>query len=402
MQDDLERQLLNLLEEPRAMTVERERSAFDQLAGPRGQSLVLFGAGGLGRKTLAGLRSIGIQPLAFVDNNPALWGRFIDGLKVLQPAEAMRDFGNAAVFVVTLWNYSVGHPVSEIRRQLGEFGPAQAISFGPLFWKYPETFLPHYTVDQPHKVQAQAAQVKYVFDLLADETSRQEYLAQIHWRLFLDDGQFAPIAPGQQYFPHDFLRLRPDEQFVDCGAFDGDTLREFLRRRGDAFRKAYAFEPDVTNFTKLTSYVNSLPGRLSNRIELFQAATGAKRGKLRFETTGGVQSAVTGSGNAEVECVALDDVLEPSASTYIKMDIEGGEPDALRGAADTIRKSRPALAICVYHHFEHLWTLPAFVASLSEGYRFFLRRYAACGWETVCYAVPVDRLPSDSQQPRAS
>ena len=51
-------------------------------------------------------------------------------------------------------------------------------------------------------------------------------------------------------------------------------------------------------------------------------ATGAKRGKVRFEATGGVQSAVTGSGNAEVECVALDEVLEPSASIYIKWTLK--------------------------------------------------------------------------------
>ena len=120
MQDDLEHQLLKLLEEPQTKLPSRgsvRRSiSWRDLVGNRSFCSVLAVSG----KALAGLRSVGIEPLAFVDNNPALWGRFMDGMKVLQPAEAVRDFGNAAVFVVTLWNYSVGHPVSEIRRQLGE------------------------------------------------------------------------------------------------------------------------------------------------------------------------------------------------------------------------------------------------------------------------------------------
>ena len=68
-------ELTALLAEPEAAAVERARVAFDELAGPFADRLVLYGAGNLGRKTLAGIRSLGIEPLAFSDGNSALWAR---------------------------------------------------------------------------------------------------------------------------------------------------------------------------------------------------------------------------------------------------------------------------------------------------------------------------------------
>ena len=72
--------------------------------GPFANTLVLFGAGGIGRKTLAGLRALGIEPLAFADNNPALWGKRVNGLQVLSPQEASARYRKTAVFVVTIWS----------------------------------------------------------------------------------------------------------------------------------------------------------------------------------------------------------------------------------------------------------------------------------------------------------
>jgi FlaA1/EpsC-like NDP-sugar epimerase len=84
----LETQLEQLLSEPLAAIIQREQDAFDQLTAPHGDELVLFGAGGLGKRTLSGLRRLGIEPLAFADSNPALWGTSIDGVSVMSPQSA--------------------------------------------------------------------------------------------------------------------------------------------------------------------------------------------------------------------------------------------------------------------------------------------------------------------------
>ena len=73
--------------------------------------------------------------------------------------------------------------------------------------------------------------------------------------------------------------------------------------------------------------------------------------------------------------------------TFIKMDIEGAELEALRGAESIIRKQRPKLAICVYHKPEDIWTIPMYILSLQNDYRLFLRHYSFGDTETVLYAI---------------
>src|ERR1700729_3284615 len=101
--------LEELLGESPASARNREQTTFQKAAGGRDQRIVLFGAGGLGRRTLAGLRSAGIGPLAFSDNRPELWGTDIDGLTVLPPEEAATAFGSNATFVVTIWGAGSTH-----------------------------------------------------------------------------------------------------------------------------------------------------------------------------------------------------------------------------------------------------------------------------------------------------
>jgi hypothetical protein len=78
--------------------------------------------------------------------------------------------------------------------------------------------------------------------------------------------------------------------------------------------------------------------------------------------------------------------------TFIKMDIEGAEVDALIGARRLIENALPVLAICVYHQPDHLWRIPLLIRSFSDQYRFFLRPHNEEGWDLVCYAVPASRL----------
>src|SRR6185312_8391961 len=94
----LREQLDKLLSETVSQAVVREQSAFDEFAGSRRDRIVLFGARKLGRKTLAGLRAVGTEPLAFSDNDPRTWGTMLDGVPVYSPRDAAERFGKDAVF----------------------------------------------------------------------------------------------------------------------------------------------------------------------------------------------------------------------------------------------------------------------------------------------------------------
>jgi hypothetical protein len=88
-----------------------------------------------------------------------------------------------------------------------------------------------------------------------------------------------------------------------------------------------------------------------------------------------------------VQCCAIDHVLPTFAPTYITMDIEGSEIEALKGCEQTIRKHKPALAISVYHRISDLWNVPLYIESLGVGYKMYLRNYTGYPAETILYAV---------------
>jgi hypothetical protein len=115
---------------------------------------------------------------------------------------------------------------------------------------------------------------------------------------------------------------------------------------------------------------------------------GRETGTLRFAAGGGEASRVDAAGEVVVPCVALDDVLVGAAPTFVKMDVEGSEPDALDGATRLITRHRPRLAVCVYHAPDHLWRIPAAVRARWPDYRLHLRLHARHGFDVVLYAVP--------------
>ena len=390
--DPMDRELDELLSEGIDAARERERVSFDKAIAPFGTRLVLSGAGNLGRKVVGALRAEGIEPLAFVDNNEKLWGTLMDGVKVLSPAEGAKRFGQSATFCVTIWRGEGTDTMAERFRPLQALGCANVIDFGPMFWKFARRLLPHYSLDLPHKVLLAKDKVRAGFDLWHDDASRTEYLAQVRWRLRLDFDNLPLPVTEKIYFPASLIKLSAEEVFVDCGAYDGDTIRDFLRHSGGRFRRIYAYEADQRNYTKLQRFVGGLPDAERERIEMSDKALSDRAGVLHFSATGTAAAAVSSEG-IEVPCVALDTELAESP-TYLKMDIEGSEPAALRGASKVIARDAPIISACVYHSQDHLWSVPLLIASMGSHYRMFLRPHLRESWDLVCYAIPPARLPA--------
>jgi FkbM family methyltransferase len=396
MKVSLENQLDLILAESRAAAVQREMTTFDVLAGPCANSLVLVGAGGLGRKTLKGLRQAGIEPLAFADNNPQQWHQTIDGLEVLPPDEAARRYGRLATFVVTIWRAGGGHRFDKTQAQLKQLGCERVIPAMLLFWKYAEIFLDYYCVGRPHKILEERDVVRQAFSWFADETSRREYVSQIRWRLWADFAGLASPDQQEQYFPEDVFQLNGHEVFADCGAFDGDSIEAFVRRKGQSFDQIVALEPDPINFQKMSDRVARYSDDVRRKIRLEQLGAADFNGTLRFDADGSLSSAANPNGSLEINCVKLDELLQGVSPTYLKMDIEGAEPDALRGAVQTITNAAPVLAISAYHKPNHLWRIPELIKSLRADYQLYLRPHNEECWDTVCYAIPAGRANSSN------
>jgi FkbM family methyltransferase len=229
------------------------------------------------------------------------------------------------------------------------------------------------------------ADVAWLYDLLVDELSRKTLVKLLGFRCSYDMDWLDSFTERQteQYF-EDFLDLnRGDPIFLDVGGFDGFTAEEFIRRT-PGYRAVYVLEPEPVNLAACSS-------RLANQGNVIILPYGAsdKNTTLRFSSNASA-SRFCDDGEIELEVRRIDDVIT-GVPTFIKMDIEGGELSAIKGAAQTISDHRPTMAICVYHRPGDFWDVPRTVLSIAPSYRVYLRHYTECIYETVMYFVPEDK-----------
>lgn len=376
---------------------DREQTTFERAAGERAERLVLFGAGGFGRRTLAGLRAAGLEPLAFADNRAALWGTSVDGLAVLSPEQAAQQFASTAAFVVTIWGAGSPHRFAHSVEQLGELGCPVVIPATWLSWRYSTQLLPFYALDLPSRLLAEASEVRRAFRILADDRSRAEYVSQIEWRLYGDPSVLSHPVEGRQYLVTDVALPLRDDVVLDCGAYDGDTLRSWLKDRGDSFARYLALEPDPLTLVRLQRCVAKLPADIAGRVQILPYSVSDSTGPVTFSASGLLSSSLSPGEGVVVESIRLDDLdrqLGGITPTFVKVDIEGAELDALDGGAELLGRSHPLIAIAVYHCQDHLWRVPLAVHELWPEYRCFLRPHNEEGWDLILYAVPPERVPA--------
>lgn len=369
---------------------EAERSALRKSQLPRPtvtasltdlDGAVLFGAGSFALQLLAQMRRAGMEPAWFVDNNPSLWGTTVEGVLV-KSAKSLREVSRRLVVIASSFFRSMVQ---------------DCIQAGVTRWTYfseiPEVF-GHLSVLALASQILDNDEVERLAEILRDSAESLEvYKRVLAARI---TGDTVPCS-FDQYFVEQLIPEHCYTNFVDCGAYDGDTLLEWSARK--APHHAYedlsyhAFEPDPANFQALAKNIETIEGPLKSRVTLHRSAVGDRDGELLI-VSGGPGSATCSrmSGGQSVPVERLDMALANEAITAIKMDVESFELEALQGARQLISRQRPALLITVYHRTEHLWEIPLWIYDLGFGYRIHLRHHSRTFGETVCYAVPHEAL----------
>ena len=176
-----------------------------------------------------------------------------------------------------------------------------------------------------------------------------------------------------EYYHLDIFPYRENDVFVDIGAYVGDSVATYINTYGVSYKRIYCYEIAPETFKKLEI---NLAG-ISN-TELRQKAVGAENGTMFVDVSAQVSSErVVDSGEVAIEVVRLDDdITEPV--TFIKMDIEGAEKDALRGSQRHICEDTPNLAICTYHGYDDLYAIPRLIDEIKPGYKFYMRYHGGC------------------------
>ena len=228
-----------------------------------------------------------------------------------------------------------------------------------------------------------AERINAVEDMLADCKSKRTYrgiMKYRHSRKIWDYPFFC--QEYTEYFIRE-LKLTDDEVFIDCGAYDGDTLDAFLKHCSD-FRRIIAFEPQARNFELIEKKYGD-----NQKITLINAGVYDKDGELLFYGEDGSSSSGIDeeNGNVKIKVKAIDN-LNLEYVSFIKMDIEGAEYNALKGARETILRDKPKLAICIYHSDDDMIRIAEYIHELVPEYKLYVRQHSPLPnfHEVVLYA----------------
>jgi len=219
-----------------------------------------------------------------------------------------------------------------------------------------------------------------LMNILADDFSRGVLIGYFNQRISGDICYLKNLVTDDQYFP-DIIKLKDNEVFVDCGAYDGDSIDLFIKNMGSkSLMKIYAFEPDKKNYMMLLA-------RNYPNLTAIQKGCYSEKTTLHFRDGDSTGSAIDDTADFTVDVDTIDNILQGEKATYIKMDVEGVELAAIEGARNTIVTHKPKLAISVYHKKEDLISIPQLILSLNPNYKLYLRQHSIYSHDTVLYAI---------------
>lgn len=225
--------------------------------------------------------------------------------------------------------------------------------------------------------------IENVRNMLADEKSKTVLTKLIHMRQYYDVKDIPPYNHFDQYFSKDIISFTDDEVFLDCGAFNGYTSIDFIKRCPH-YSKIVLFEPQK-------DIIPDLQNRMKKYKNIFIIPKGcSNRENEAILSLAGESSTVTQTTNAdtcEISLTSIDSCPECIDASFIKMDIEGSEYEALNGAKEIIKKNKPKLAISIYHSDEDMLRLAEYIHKLVPEYKLFVRAHRPGIAETVLYAV---------------
>ncbi len=361
---------------------------------------VLYGAGAEGVEFAKTLKYCDCLPVCFCDGHKT----GIEpktGIKIISPSDLLGEYKNVNIIISSsMYRESIEADLKKLGIASERVLPKDLLllllllRIKPFFESNSSVYPPEYIKDNCFFNMAYtvdgiinsdnpcfAEKYEYTFDMLADDKSKKVFLDYLKFCLLT-----TPIHPDSiksQYFDP-VMNYTDNEVFVDCGAYTGDTALLFIDKVSGRYNHYYAFEPDAENRKKAESFLAD-----KERITIIPKGLWNCEKTLFFNSGNASSSAVAEDGDVSVEVTSIDEYFSDKehVPTTIKMDIEGSELEALKGAVNTIRNNKPKLAICIYHKGEDLYKIPQFIQSCRDDYKFYIRHYTDIYTELVLYAI---------------
>lgn len=341
------------------------------------KKIVLYGMGDGAEKIKAVLDARGIETADIMASDDFVRGQSFLGFRVKRLSEIEELYDDDFITLVCFGSNipSVMEHICEVGKNHELYAPSVPVIGEGVF--------------DIEFVRENKSQLEKVYKMLADEQSKKVFENVVLYKL---SGKIDYLreceTPADEKF--DILRIGTEETVVDLGAYDGDTLVEFLNGTSMQFTKLYAMEPDSKNYRKLKRRLYMIGSAL---LEAYNVGAWDEDTSMMFDMRSGRSSSANSSLKRaarvrEVKMMKTDTMLRGEPATYIKIDVEGAEENALRGARETIAKFRPKMNVALYHRNEDMFKLPLLISELNRKYKFYMRHHPYIpDWDTNLYCV---------------
>ncbi len=334
-----------------------------------GKPVVLYGMGDGADKVLNAFDKFGIKASAVMASDEFVRGQSFHGFEVKKLSQIEEEYGdfNIALCFASQLEDVMNH-IKAVAKRHTVLVPSVPAFGSTLF---DERFI-------AENINA----IKSAYSLFEDELSKKVYknILKFYYtgELYLLD----EITTDKDEAFKSLLQLGDSEVYVDLGAYNGDTIDEFLHYCKGSYRKIVAFEPNSKNFAKLQTHC----GNMSN-IDLWQLGSYSRNTVLTFNNKAGRNSAISDKG-VETRVAAVDSILCGLAASYIKADVEGADVETVLGMKKTLQNFKPKLNFAAYHRFEDIFRLPLLIKQINSEYKIYLRHHPYIpAWDTNLYCI---------------
>lgn len=345
--------------------------------------VVLYGAGTTGRRIIKLLEPYRINIKYVVDDDMNRWGTKVENIEIISYQrfkDMCRDYSNISVVLTTIY----GKVVLDHLRKIPD------IKIYEMYEWLDEVYGSDNLARRIHEdeIEKFRRESNLLKNKLADEESAKVLDGIYTYMCSRDMEILGDICTTQeQYFISEVMAaMQSPLELVDGGAYVGE-MYQAVRNHNIQLGHWYCFEADEDNYRCLVRQSEQMG--LSEKQECIKKGLWETEEILYFDGEKDACSRIVDYQTSQkIETVSLDSYLNGRTCNFIKMDIEGAEYPALRGAMQTIKRDRPILAISIYHSLEDYFRIPNYLMEQLDHYRYYIRHHALILSETVLYAIP--------------
>lgn len=347
-----------------------EKTVWERLKS-ESRPIVLYGMGNACEKILSELYNIGVVPTDIFASDEFVRGQSFCGYRVMKYSDICEKYDDCVILVCfATFIPEVLERIKSISRKYTLLAPYISM-FGD------ELCTRDFINENIEKITA-------AHGLLTDDKSQQVFENVINYMISGETAYLFDCESARSEVFTNIIKLGERERYLDLGAYDGDTVNEFLSLTDEKYSSIVAFEPDRKNFKKLTAFIGK---RKLQNCDIFPFAVWNERCEKNFACKGGRMSRYEDVGE-RIVCESIDNFLNGKPITYIKADVEGAEREALIGGAKTIQKYYPFLAVSAYHKISDIFELVLLLHGIAPEYDIFMRHHPYIpAFETNIYAV---------------